>query len=128
MEPKKMDNDHDLLIRVDTKLGTLLGEFQLMRDSTNTRLTSVEKDKLDVATFNEFKVENSKEFNRFELEINKKFLEKDQQNEKTFIELRAANAAQNVKIEKLIRYLYIGLGIVGTLQFLAPFLIKQFIH
>lgn len=50
-EVKKNENDHDLLIRIDTKLGLLLTQFhehkdQAVRDITTLRETKADKEDL----------------------------------------------------------------------------------
>ncbi len=71
-------NDHDLLIRVDTKLGTLIEEVQLMRDNTNQRLSTVEQTKVEKSDFNDFRVNIQNDLNKTELSFNKILMERNQ--------------------------------------------------
>lgn len=110
--------DHDLLIRVDTKLGTLIQEVQLMRDTTNQRLTNVENNKVDVSEFHEFKAEIVAQVLKLDTDFKKTLLERDKIN-------MDANKELSDKIDKLKTILYIGVGIVATLQFVIPIVIAN---
>lgn len=101
-------NDHDLLIRVDTRLETLIGEVQLMRDNTNQRLAKVEDGKLEKADFNDFRNE-----------LNKALETRTKENDIRFTNLERS-------VNRLIWLVAIGAGVLGTLQFLAPIALKAF--
>ncbi len=83
-------NDHDLLIRLDQKIENMTDEIILLRDGSNKRLAVVEENKLDKKTFDDYRSSN---------DGNIKALFKSDENIK--------------------RILYIGMGIVITLQFIA---------
>lgn len=110
-------NDHDLLIRVDTKLGTLIEEVQLMRDNTNQRLSSVEQNKVEKAEYNDFKVLIQNELNKIDLSFNKALLERNQHNDEI-------HKSQDSRITKIERNMYIGIGILSALQVIVPILLK----
>lgn len=110
-------NDHDLLIRVDTKLGTLIEEVQLMRDNTNQRLSSVEQNKVEKTEYNDFKVLIQNEINKIDLTFNKMLMERSQHNEETF-------KSHDSRISKIERNMYIGIGILMVLQFVVPLVLK----
>ena len=42
-------SDHDLLIRVDTKLDTLSGDLRELKDGTQKRLETLEREKFDAS-------------------------------------------------------------------------------
>ncbi len=50
-------NDHDLLIKVDTKLDNLTKEMAMMRDDNSRRLDRVEQNKVEKSDFEAFKKE-----------------------------------------------------------------------
>lgn len=110
-------NDHDLLIRVDTKLGTLIEEVQLMRDNTNHRLSIVEQTKVEKSEFNDFKVSIQGDMNKNDLNLSKTFLERNQHNDELF-------RSQDIRISRIERNMYIGIGILMALQILIPLILK----
>ena len=110
-------NDHDLLIRVDTKLGTLIQEFQLLRDDTTRRLGNVEQNKVDKSEFNDFRVNMTNEINKADLNFNKTMLERDKHNEGLF-------KSQDERISRIERNMYIGIGILMSMQVGVPLIIK----
>ncbi len=110
-------NDHDLLIRVDTKLGTLIEEVQLMRDNTNHRLSTVEQTKVEKSEFNDFKVSIQNDMNKSDLNLNKTFMERNQHNDELF-------RSQDIRISRIERNMYIGIGILMALQILIPLILK----
>jgi predicted GH43/DUF377 family glycosyl hydrolase len=110
-------NDHDLLIRVDTKLGTLIEEVQLMRDNTNQRLSTVEQTKVEKSDFNDFKVNIQNDLNKTDLTLSKTLMERNQHNEEMF-------KSQDQRITKIERNMYIGIGILMALQVIVPLILK----
>lgn len=110
-------NDHDLLIRVDTKLGTLIQEVQLLRDDSTRRLSSVEQNKLDKSEFNEFKLSIFAEVNKSDLNFNKELLERDKRHDEVF-------KSQDQRITRIERNMYIGIGILMSLQVGVPLILK----
>lgn len=52
---KQFNDDHDLLIRLDTKVDNLTNEIVMMRDNTTRRVEQLDHDKVDVTDFLEFK-------------------------------------------------------------------------
>ncbi len=110
-------NDHDLLIRVDTKLGTLIEEVQLMRDNTNQRLSTVEQTKVEKSDFNDFKVNIQNDLNRTDLTFNKILMERSQHNDEMF-------KSQDIRISRIERNMYIGIGILSAIQVVIPLVLK----
>lgn len=110
-------NDHDLLIRVDTKLGTLIQEVQLLRDDTTRRLGNVELNKLDKTEFNDFKVTIQNDLNKADLNFSKELLERDKRHDEIF-------KSQEVRISRIERNMYIGIGILMSLQVAVPIILK----
>ena len=110
-------NDHDLLIRVDTKLGTLIEEVQLMRDNTNQRLSTVEQTKLEKSDFNDFKVNIQNDLNKTDHSFNKILLERSQYNDEMF-------KSQDIRISRIERNMYIGIGILSAIQVVIPLVLK----
>lgn len=110
-------NDHDLLIRVDTKLGTLIEEVQLMRDNTNQRLSTVEQTKVEKSDFNDFKVNIQNDLNKTDLLFNKILMERSQHNDEMF-------KSQDIRISRIERNMYIGIGILSAIQVVIPLVLK----
>lgn len=92
--------DHDLLIRLDTNVQNLTREVAGLRDNTIARMTSLETYKLDKTVFDSYKEEN----------------------EKAVSALIKTTEAQGQKLDRQSIYIYIGMGIIMTLQFVAMML------
>lgn len=118
------NNDHDLLIRVDQKVQTLIEEVQLMRDSTNNRLQAVEANKLDRTEFNDHKVSFRNEMNRMELDFNKVLIERSKENSDKFTMIEKIVEKNTTNINAIKWYIGIGIGMVLTLQFIIPLIFK----
>lgn len=101
-------DDHDLLIRVDTRLETLIKEVQLMRDGTKEQIRNLEVNKLDINTFSTYissKEKSDSEARRDWEEANKKITE--------------SIGLHEQKLAEHTRLIYIGFGIVITIQFVV---------
>lgn len=105
--------DHDLLIRVDTKLGTLVNEMQLMRDNTNKRLDNLEKNKLDKEDFNDFRISNS------QLIVDKATVQ-----DKEIANILLVQSSITNKLDSVINKFYIIAGIGICISTALPYLIK----
>lgn len=90
-------NDHDLIIRLDTKMDNLTTEVILLRDNSAKRLEVVEKNKLDKEDFMVFQT----------------------------VVTRGMEAS-NRKIDVVTRNMYILIGIGIAFQFIAPIVYKFF--
>jgi hypothetical protein len=53
--PNQFNADHDLLIRLDTKVDNLTSEIVMLRDSTSRRVDELGRTKVDLADHLEFK-------------------------------------------------------------------------
>lgn len=106
-EPR--DNDHDLLIRVDTKLGNLIDEFRLLRDDVSRRLLAVERGKLDKDEFNTYKTEREKD------EVKNNIL------------ITNDIAALKRSNSRMVVYLAAIAGGLSVLQFLIPLVLKAWL-
>ena len=89
-----MQNDHDLLIRLDANVTNLTIEVKALRDNTIARINSIENMKLDRDIFEEYR-----------LEI-----------EKIMTEIKKKLDETTKKSERLSAYVYIGIGIILTVQ------------
>lgn len=110
-------NDHDLLIRVDTKLGTLIGEMQLLRDDSRARLDRVEQGKLEKSDFLEYKVQNEKSIIEVRTDLTGSLLERF-----NGVEEKVKGNSANITVLNRNMYILIGIGLV--LQFAIPIIIK----
>lgn len=108
-------SDHDLLIRVDTKVQTLIDEMKLMRDGTNSRLQNVENNKVDSKDFHEYKADVSQRILTMESDFKKTLLERDKINAENIKEITA-------QIDRLKIIVYSGVGLVAALQFVISVL------
>lgn len=123
MQPQ---NDHDVLIQVSTKLDTLIGEMQLMRDSTYTRLTNLEQFKVDKADFVEYKSFVDKMILDCKTDI---FRTMDERSKSTSDQLAAISKRQDEQekqISIINRNMYIILGMGILLEILIPVLTRIF--
>jgi CHASE3 domain sensor protein len=106
-------NDHDLLIRVDTRLEMLIREMQLMRDTTKEQINN----KVDKATFQDVRMEFTRQLQEMTTENDKAF------------KIHKDSLADHEKRMRRIEYsLYIGFGLLMAVQFffsIYPIIIKQ---
>lgn len=91
------NNDHDLLIRLDENVRGITAEIKLLRDGTFDRINILEKGKLEIQSFTDFKVENDKAIKA----------------------LFGITDGLAKKQDKQAYFIYIGIGIVITLQFIG---------
>jgi hypothetical protein len=69
-------NDHDLLIRMDTRLQGLLSDVKLLRDDTRDSVRTLEQTKVSLSDFNEAKLDGDRRHLGFEnslRELDKKY-------------------------------------------------------
>lgn len=85
--------DHDILIRVESKVESLTDEVRLMRDGTKEDISKLYNQKVEVTVFNEFKND---------------VINQNRENDSRF--------------QKNERLIYIGFGIVITLEFVIGLL------
>ncbi len=128
MDTQLPTRDHDLLIRLDQRVENLTTEIRSMRDDAVQRLAKVEALMVERKEFEEYK-------RTFALEMTTAFQTRkdssDEYRKNTDASLKIAFdvARENKKdITSLQRLIYIGLGAIATLQFLAPYLLKYFFH
>ena len=107
--------DHDLLIRLDTRMGGLETEMRLMRDNTVSDIKELKSDKLDRNEFSDYKIQN-------ELTRREKIRDFEREFELANIEMKRIEK----KTDFTLKVIYIGLGIVGTLQIVAPILMRYY--
>lgn len=110
MEPQTPLNltDHDLLIRLDTRMGTLTDEMRLLRDGTTNDIKDLKERKLDRRDFEEYKRECETSINKVATGIDERF-------EK--VELKA---------EASRTWILIATGVLIAAQFAIPIVLRYF--
>ena len=98
------NTDHDLLIRLDTKVDNITTELVMMRDSTTARVTELNANKLDVAAFKLF-------VSRYEEESKK---------------TDGRDIDYEGRLRRLEMRVWIAVGIIMTIQFLTPIMLRYF--
>ena len=100
--------DHDNIITLLANVKTLTEEVRLMRDNTKDDIKDLQVGKVDAADFTReiLRIDN----NRAE----------DRKNDSTITD------ALEKKVDSLQRAYFIALGIFGTAEFFAPFILKHF--
>jgi hypothetical protein len=129
INPQLNQNDHDLLIRVDQKVGNVIDEMRLMRDDTSRRLNAVEENKLNKNEYNEYRVQAQASLIDLEARIKAQMLEnkvnRDKENETTTKAISDIISVQN----KMWRYIWIAVGITATVSTIAsiagPYIISH---
>lgn len=110
-------NDHDLLIRLDTKMDMLTQETKQTHRSIFDRLTDVEREKLDFSEFKlfleRFDEERKKADGNFKKSDFDQFLVKYDNDRK--------------RVDFVERLIYIALGAVGLFQMIGIPLILKYI-
>lgn len=117
MANEQLQSDHDLLIRLDTKMDMLTQETKQTHRSIFDRLTDVERDKLDFSEFKlfleRFDEERKKSDGRISRDDFDKFLARYNLDQK--------------RIDFVERLVYIAMGAVGLFQLFGVPLILKFI-
>ena len=97
-------SDHDLLIRIDTKVDVLQSTLQETRTALSARIDRLAQEKAGYSDLDPLR----KAIERFQSDFGSKA------NKGDFDDLVD-------KVDATRRMLWIGVGILGTLQFIAPF-------
>jgi hypothetical protein len=98
-------SDHDLLIELNTRVGDLIKTIERIDGGMAKDIGGLREGKVDVGVFATHTSTDRKEHEGFEKNIEKLFDKTDTQG----------------------RLLWIGIGILATLQFISPFVTKYFI-
>lgn len=94
-----MNNDHDLLIELNTKSKYILEEIKSLRDDSSKRLDIVES---KIAVFNQLKVERDAEMKRIEERSEERF----KINGERISKLETFNSNQVTKVESNRAYIF----------------------
>lgn len=108
--------DHDLLIRLDTRMAGLENEMRLIRDGTHDDIKELKEKKLDRQEFIDFKMENEKTRT-----------EKITDFAKSEASIKIELEKQSKKIDFILRIVWMGLGILGAIELIAPFLVRYYL-
>ncbi len=111
LPPQLTQSDHDLLIRLDQRVGTVVEEMRLMRDDNGRRLNIVEQNKLDKGDFNEYRVSIEKQFIKFESDLAKRLLEMSNDHDKEMKGLQDSLDGLSKQVSAMARYIFIAIGI-----------------
>lgn len=106
MEPRVDNTDHDLLIRLDTKVDNITTEMVMMRDSITIRVSELSSSKLDISIFKQF-------LERYERESR---------------DTGTKDGDYEARLRRIEVRMYIGMGVLLTLQFLSPIVIKYILN
>lgn len=109
-------SDHDLLIRLDTRLENLECEMRAMRDGTRDDIKTLQLSKLESKDFDSYKSDHAREY--------AERLRNTDERHKNQMEWQ--DTQQN-KVDGLQRFMYLAMGALTILQFASPFIIKLFI-
>jgi len=106
MPPRTSPNasDHDLLIRIDTKVDVLQVTVQETRTALSARIDRLAQDKANYTDLDPLRTSIQRQQSEIEGKADKKLFE-----------------ASIEKADGTRRLVYIGIGIAATLQFIAPF-------
>jgi len=108
-------NDHDNIITLIANVKTLTDEVRLMRDTTRDDIKALQAGKLDRSEFLEYKVASAAERKEKVADV-----EKFGEGLQTQI-----TASQNT-LNMLVRAYFISLGVLATIEFVMPFVLKHF--
>jgi len=100
--------DHDTLVRIEVQLENLNKRFDDLNNSSVRDIAELKSKKLDTQLFNDYKSDTIREHTEHETSDREKF------------------ADIYSKLNFHSKVIYMGLGIVAVLQFLAPYIIKSF--
>lgn len=111
MDPNaQYGNDHDLLIRIDTRLGTVEDELRLLRDGTQREVEILKKDKMDRNEFIEWKAEHQRDNDRIEGNLDDRL------------------KAVEKKADRSINFVAAVGGAMTILQFVVPLILHYYFH
>lgn len=99
-----MNEDHDILIEVRTIQNEMYKDLKELKDGTNYRLTTLERDKVE-----------KEEFQKHELRL--VLLEKDKASQEDLV-------AQNRRVSRLERLVAIGIGALMAGELVLRFIFK----
>lgn len=113
--PPSNPNDHDLLIRLDTKVGGVLEEIRLLRDGSDKRIEQLADKKLDRSEFITYKEDHEKDGNKILANIDAAIgvLSKKQDD-------------FDGRLNKVVVLMAAIGGGIAVLQFITPLLLKAF--
>lgn len=123
-----LQTDHDLLIKVSTQLETVIGEVRSLRDDTSKRLSEVEKNKLDVGYFNDYKVFAARELNNLDVSMTKTLLERTVDWNTKFLVIDNTLDKREIRLTVLENWKWWVLGFAAALSFISPIIIKYLFH
>lgn len=112
-------NDHDLLIRVDENVKNLIGEIKDLRDGSNSKINFLEQNKLDKVEFSAYKNDRISEIKDLKLYIEHTFLERTKDAEKRFAQDESSHHQLDIRLSKLEKIVWLGLGGIAVIQFLV---------
>lgn len=118
--------DHDLLIRVDTRLGGLETEMRLLRDGTHSDIKDLKEHKLDKSEFSTYKQDLEKYNTEKVRDVDGKFAELEKKFEEKLNEATAKGVEQGKKVDRLMSVYLIGSGFLLAVQLIAPFILHHY--
>lgn len=118
--------DHDLLIRVDTRLGGLETEMRLLRDGTHSDIKDLKENKLDKTEFSTYKQDIEKYHAEKIKDVEGKFAEMEKKFEEKLDEVEGKVETQGQKLDRLMSVYLIGSGFLLAVQLIAPFVLHHY--
>lgn len=118
--------DHDLLIQLDTKVSIVIGQIENMENTTGKRIDHVEISKLDVVTFNEFKITTTASLTSLDHGVQKLFEEHKKLFQAGEMEQNSRMNKMGTDIDELKRFMWRAAGALGIITVAAPFVFKLF--
>lgn len=112
MEPQVPLNltDHDLLIRLDTRMQNITDEMRLLRDGTTGDIKDLKEKKLDRRDFEEYKRDHENESEKIIKGFEEHFEKSDAKTDRLVVQMAAIG------------------GALLILQFVIPLLLKYVFH
>lgn len=113
-------DDHDLLIRLDTKVDGLTAEIKTLRDDTIGRVVKLENGKVDRGDFDEFKKYLAKEIamvHEHATQERSKIVESSKEFQKDV----------EARLRAIERFVYIAIGIITVVDIIGIPLILKFL-
>lgn len=118
--------DHDLLIRVDTKVDGLGREISGIRNDLAGRLGKVENNKVDKEDFENFKKTLFLDQQKAEIVAKQAFEEYRKTIDKELTAGASSMKTMSDNIDSLKKFMYLTMGIAIAAQFIIPFIARRF--
>lgn len=117
--------DHDLLIRLDTKVDLIGREMGQARSESTGRMSRLEAEKLDITIFNSFKAQLEMDKQRGDITIERMFADYKKLIDERLSQGEKIMGSNSTDIKTLSRFMWTMGGGLIVLQILIPIFLRK---